>query len=125
MICCPRIADSSDLATGSPVSSCPARTLPDLPVLTENSVGCENAEVTIIRGSMVATMMSSLFIALFAFVASSFWTRGALQAEILALRHQLAVLQKTAPRLTCASTALTDCCGFCYRDSGPVGAAAC
>lgn len=43
-------------------------------------------------------MMSSLFIALFAFVASSFRTRGALQAEILALRHQLAVLQKNAPR---------------------------
>jgi hypothetical protein len=42
--------------------------------------------------------MSSLFIALFAFVASSFRTRAALQAEILALRHQLAVFQKNAPR---------------------------
>jgi putative transposase len=42
--------------------------------------------------------MSSLFVALFAFVASSFRTRGALQAEILALRHQLAVFQKNAPR---------------------------
>jgi hypothetical protein len=63
------------------------------PVLTENPVGSENAQVTIIRGIMVATMMSSLFISLFAFVASSFRTRGALQAEILALRHQLAVLQ--------------------------------
>ena len=31
-------------------------------------------------------------------VASSFRTRAALQAEILALRHQLAVLQKNAPR---------------------------
>ena len=38
--------------------------------------------------------MSSLFVALFALVASSFRTRAALQAEILALRHQLAVFQK-------------------------------
>jgi putative transposase len=42
--------------------------------------------------------MSSLFVALFAFVASSFRTRAALQAEILALRHQIAVFQKNAPR---------------------------
>src|SRR6267142_5794716 len=47
---------------------------------------------------MVATTMSSLFVALFALVASSFRTRAALQAEILALRHQLAVFQKNAPR---------------------------
>jgi len=47
---------------------------------------------------MVATKMSSLFVALFALVASSFRSRAALQAEILALRHQLAVFQKNAPR---------------------------
>jgi putative transposase len=41
--------------------------------------------------------MSSLFFALFAFVTSSFRTRTALQAEILALRHQLAVFQNNAP----------------------------
>jgi putative transposase len=41
--------------------------------------------------------MSSLFVALFSLVASSFRTRAALQAEILALRHQLTVLQKNAP----------------------------
>ncbi len=46
---------------------------------------------------MVATM-SSLFAALFALLASSFRTRASLQAEILALRHQLAVFQKNAPR---------------------------
>ncbi len=34
----------------------------------------------------------------FRFVASSFRTRAARQAEILALRHQLAVFQKNAPR---------------------------
>ncbi len=42
--------------------------------------------------------MNSLVVALFALVASSFRTRVALQAEILALRHQLAVFQKNAPR---------------------------
>src|SRR3974377_2393114 len=63
------------------------------PVLTENSVRSKNAEVPIIREIMVATTMSSLLVALFALVASSFRTRTALQAEILALRHQLAVFQ--------------------------------
>ena len=66
-------------------------------VLTENSVRSENTEVPIIREIMVATTMSSLLVALFALVASSFRTRAALQAEILALRHQLAVFQKNAP----------------------------
>src|SRR2546429_5196457 len=47
---------------------------------------------------MAATTMSSLFVTLFALAASSFRTRAALQAEILALRHQLAVFQKNAPR---------------------------
>jgi hypothetical protein len=41
--------------------------------------------------------MGSLFVALFTLLASSFRTRVALQAEILALRHQLAVFQKNAP----------------------------
>ena len=64
---------------------------------TENSVRSENKEVPIIREIMVATTMSSLFVALFALVVPSFRTRAALQAEILALRHQLAVFQKNAP----------------------------
>ena len=42
--------------------------------------------------------MNSALIVLFALLASSFRTRAALQAEILALRHQLAVLQANAPR---------------------------
>jgi putative transposase len=42
--------------------------------------------------------MNSLSVALFALVASSFRTRAALQVEIVALRHQLTVLQKNAPR---------------------------
>jgi hypothetical protein len=68
------------------------------PVVAENSVRSENTRVLIIREIMVATTMSSLFVAVFALLASSFQTRAALQAEILALRHQLAVFQKNAPR---------------------------
>jgi len=41
--------------------------------------------------------MNSVLVALFALFASSFRARAALQAEILALRHQLAVLHKNAP----------------------------
>ena len=63
---------------------------------TENSVRTENTEVPIIREIMVATTMNSLFVALFAWLTSSFRIRAALQAEILALRHQLAVFQKNA-----------------------------
>ena len=48
----------------------------------------------IIREMMVDTTMSSLFVAFFALVASSFRTRDALQAEILPLRHQLHHLRK-------------------------------
>src|SRR4029077_4258442 len=52
--------------------------------------------------------------------ASTFRTRAALQAEILALRHQLAVLQKNAPRrlrLHRCDRLLWLCC----TDAGPVG----
>jgi hypothetical protein len=56
-------------------------------VITENSVRSENTGVPIIREMMVATTMSALFVALIALVASSFRTRDALQAEIVALRH--------------------------------------
>jgi len=61
----------------------------------ENSDRFENAEVTTIRGMMVASTMNSVLVALFALFASSFRARAARQAEILALRHQLAVLQRT------------------------------
>ena len=65
---------------------------------TENSVQAENTEFTTIRETILISMGNSLFVALFALIASSFHTRAALQAEILALRHQLAVLQANAPR---------------------------
>jgi putative transposase len=67
-------------------------------VVTEYSVRSENKGVPIIREIMVATTMSSLFVAFFTLLVSTFRTRAALQAEILALRHQLAVFQKNAPR---------------------------
>jgi hypothetical protein len=43
-------------------------------------------------------MMTPFFIALLALVALSFRTRAAQQAEIVALRHQIGVLQQSAPR---------------------------
>jgi hypothetical protein len=67
-------------------------------VVTENSVPSENTEVPIIREIMAVTMMSSFFVAVFSLVVSTFRTRAALQTEILALRHQLAVFQNNAPR---------------------------
>jgi putative transposase len=66
-------------------------------VVTENSVPSENRDVPIIREIMLATSMSSLLVALCALVASSFRSRAALEAEIFALRHQLAVFQNNAP----------------------------
>src|SRR6516225_5196048 len=46
---------------------------------------------------MVSTM-TPFFIALLALVTSTFRTCAAQQAEIVALRHQIAVLQQSAPR---------------------------
>ena len=54
------------------------------PVVTENSVRSENTGVPMICKIMVATTMSSLFVALLALLASRFRTRAILQAEILA-----------------------------------------
>ena len=67
-------------------------------MVTEYSVRSDNTGVPIIREIMAATTMSSLFVAFFTLLASTFRTRAALQAEILALRHQLAVFQENAPR---------------------------
>jgi len=78
--------------------SCLSKIVQFRAVVTENSVRSENTGVPIIRENMVATTMSSLFVTFFALIASTFRTRAALQAEILALRHQLAVFQKNAPR---------------------------
>lgn len=47
---------------------------------------------------IVLSTMNPRLVALFALLASSFRTRPSLQTEVLALRHQLAVLQASAPR---------------------------
>ena len=93
-------------------------------VVTENSVRSENAEVPIIREIMVATTMSSLFVALFALAASSFGTRAALQPKSSPSVTNSRFCNRTR-RVACASTAATGCCGFCCADSGPVGGDVC
>ena len=65
---------------------------------TENFVRTDNAYVTTVCEIIIAFKMSPVFIALVALVGSTFQTRAAMQAEIMALRHQLAVLQRGAPR---------------------------
>jgi hypothetical protein len=77
-------------------------------VRAENCVRFENTEVTVIRAMMVASTMNSVLLALFAFFASSFRARAALQAEILALRHQLAVLHKSAGQLAISNKTRLD-----------------
>src|SRR5437016_4335376 len=71
------------------------------PVVSENSVLAGNAEVMILVEIMLASTMNAVFVAFFALVTSTFHNRAELHAEILALRHQLAVLQRHAPRRLC------------------------
>ena len=65
---------------------------------TENPVRIDNAGLRSVREIIIVSKMSPFFIALLALVASTFRTRAALQADIVALRHQIAVLQQSAPR---------------------------
>ena len=64
----------------------------------ENFVRTDNAYVTTVCEIIIALKMSPVFIALVALVGSTFQTSAAKQAEIAALRHQIAVLQRSAPR---------------------------
>src|SRR5262245_17438970 len=64
----------------------------------ENPVRIENAGSRSIREIIIVSTMTPFFIALLALVSSTFRTRAAQQAEIVALRHQIAVLQQSAPR---------------------------
>jgi len=50
---------------------------------------------------MLASTMNAVFVAFFALVTSTFQNRADLHAEMLALRQQLAVLQRNAPRRLC------------------------
>ena len=70
-------------------------------VVSENSVLAGKAEVMILVEIMLASTMNAVFVAFFALVTSTFHNRADLHAEILALRHQLAVLQRNAPRRLC------------------------
>ena len=70
-------------------------------VVSENSVRVGNAEVMIFVEIMLASTMNAVFVACFALLTSTFQNRAELHAEILALRHQLAVLQRNAPRRLC------------------------
>jgi len=81
-------------------------------VVTENSVPSENTEVPIIREIMAVTTMSSLFVAVFALVVSTFRTRAALQTENQRFVTNLRFF-KTTRRVACASTVATGCCGLC------------
>jgi len=58
---------------------------------TENSVRVENAGFRAVREIIIVSTMTPFFIALLALVTSRFRTRAAQQAEIVALRHQIAV----------------------------------
>src|SRR5215471_17462879 len=66
------------------------------PVDTENPVRIENAGFGSVREIIMVSTMTPFFIALLALVTSTFRTRAAQQAEIVALRHQIAVLQQNA-----------------------------
>ena len=67
-------------------------------VHTENSFRIENAVFHSVREIIIVSTMTPFFIAILALVGSTIRTRAAQQAEILALRHQIAVLQQSAPR---------------------------
>ena len=94
------------------------------PVDTEKPVRTENTGFGSVREMIIRSTMTSFFIALLALVASTVRTRAAQQVEIVALRHQIAVLQRSSPRRS-ASSRPTDCSGFCCRACGPAGGAVC
>jgi hypothetical protein len=60
--------------------------------IPKTPVRIENAGICSVREIIMVSTMTPFFIALLALVASSFRTRAAQQAEIVALRHQIAVL---------------------------------
>src|SRR5437879_3315311 len=72
---------------------------------TEKPVRTENTGFGSVREIIIVSTMTSFFIALLALVASTFRTRAAQQAEIVALRHQIAVLQRSSPRRLCLKQA--------------------
>jgi putative transposase len=65
---------------------------------TENPDPIENTGFRSVREIIIVSKMGPFFIALLALVSSTFRARAVLQAEIVALRHQIAVPQQSAPR---------------------------
>jgi hypothetical protein len=84
----------------------------------------ENAGIRSVREIIIVSTMTPFFIALLAPVASSFRSRPAQQAEIVALRHQIAILQQVR-HVVCAFDDRTDFCGFGCPVSGRAGGADC
>ena len=81
-------------------------------------------QVFSVREIIIVSTMTPFFIAFLALVASTFRTRAALQAEIVALRYQIAVLQQSG-HVVSAFGNLTGCCGFGCPISGRAGGAGC
>jgi len=67
--------------------------------------------------------MNSVAYSLLLMLRSSFRTRARMQIEILALRHQLAVLQRQKKRVSSAQQ--TVCFGYCFQVFGINGAQRC
>jgi hypothetical protein len=65
--------------------------------------------------------MNSVAYSLLLMLRSSFRTRARMQIEILALRHQLAVLQRQGKRVSLGA-AETVCFGYCFHVFGINGA---
>ena len=66
--------------------------------IPKNPSGLKMLVLATVREIIIVSTMSPFFIALLALVTFTFRIRAAQQAEIVALRHQIAVLQQSAPR---------------------------
>src|SRR5215469_2425511 len=80
----------------------------------------ENAGFGSVREIIMVATMTPFFIALLALVTSTFRTRAAQQAEIVALRHLSPSCNK-ARHVVSAFGHLTGCCGFGCPVSGRPG----
>ena len=103
------VGQTAKIRSGTPIST----------VVPENSVGIEIIE-------LVGVGFSTMFVMLLSFVRSFrvyFQSRADLQTEILALRHQIVVLQRGTPKPKLNQ--LIDASGSFYLDSGRDGIRRC
>ena len=91
-----------------------------LPVPTKKSILIEIVAFTESRPVAFPTMLTVLF-----FLRDRFRARAVLQAEILALRHQLLVLQRASRTRRLRLRWLTVSCGSGFRDWGTIGVRHC